>query len=125
MFRNVRLTTRDDGAYVVSFTVPQTNVVRGSLLVLTELTLSPERMAVQFGFAKADLEEMVGRLDPTVSVRGELVLTAGDLRMIYLALWQVPEMFGSEEAFYIRLGFFTEQTRGLAREILAAVDRAR
>jgi len=125
LFRKVRLAARADGAYVVGLTVPQTNVVRGSLLVLTELTLSPERMTVQFGFAKADLEEMVGRLDPMVSTGAELVLTARELRMIYLALWQVPEMFGSEEAFYIRLGFFTEQTRGLAREILAAVDRAR
>ena len=123
MFRRVRLAVRD-GGYVVGFTVPQTNVVRGSLLVLTELTLSPERMLVQFGFAKADLEEMVGRLDPMVSTRGELVLTAGDLRMIYLALWQVPEMFGSEEAFYIRLGFFKEEAYGLARALLAAVDQA-
>ena len=123
MTRRVRLAA-SDGAFVVGFTVPQTNVVRGSLLVLTELTLSPERMLVQFGFAKADLEELVGRLDPMVSTGGELTLTARELRMIYLALWQVPEMFGSEEAFHIRLGFFTEQTRGLARELLAAVDRA-
>jgi hypothetical protein len=30
--------------------------------------------------------------------------------MLHLAHWQAPEMFGSEQAFYIRFGFFTEQT---------------
>jgi hypothetical protein len=118
----VRL-ARTDGAYVVRFTVPQTNVVRGSLLLLTALTLSPERMKIQFGFAKADFEELAARLAPLVRTGAELTLTARDLRMVYLTLWQVPEMFGSEEAFYIRLGFFKEEAYAMARELLAAVDR--
>ncbi|GAB1644695.1 hypothetical protein [Krasilnikovia sp. MM14-A1259] len=112
------------GAYVVGLTVAQTNLIRGSLLVLTELEISPERMIVQFGCQKSDLDAMVERLNPITRTGAELDLTPGELRMIYLALWQVPEMFGSEEAFHTRLGFFTEETRGLARELLAAVDRA-
>jgi hypothetical protein len=112
------------GGYVVGFTVPQTNVVRGSLLVLTELTLSAERMLVQFGFEKAEFRELAERLTPAVRTGAELTLTAGELRMIYLALWQVPEMFGNEEAFHTRLGFFTDDVRGLARQLLAEVDRS-
>ncbi len=123
MRNKVSLTVRD-GDYAVTLTVWQKDVVRGSLAVLTELSMSPERMIVQFGFEKAELEEMVGRLDATGMGGAELVLTGRDLRMVYLALWQVPEMFGSEEAFHTRVGFFTEQPRGLARELLAAVDRA-
>jgi hypothetical protein len=119
----IRLTARS-GAYALALPVFETNVIRESLRLITDLEISPERMLVQFGFEKSELDELGKRLDPAVTTGAELAITSRELRMIYLVLWQVPEMFGTEEAFHIRLGFFTEQARGLARAVLAAVDRA-
>ncbi|AEV85709.1 hypothetical protein ACWT_4687 [Actinoplanes sp. SE50] len=122
MSRKVRLTARD-GAYVVALAVFETNLVREALRVITQLQISPDRMLVQFGFAKAELAELAERLTPAVTTGAELAVTHRELRMIYLVLRQVPEMFGTEEDFHLRLGFYTEQARGLAAALLAAVDR--
>jgi hypothetical protein len=122
MINRVKLTASDD-AYVVTLPVFEINVIRESLRLIPELQISSARMLVQFGFEKSELKELGERLDPWVTTGAELPVTHRDLRMIYLVLWQVPEMFGTEEAFHIRLGFFTEQARGLARTLLTALDR--
>lgn len=123
MTRAIKLTATD-GAYVVTLEVFETNMIRESLRLMTDLEMSPARMLIQFGFEKPEMEELGKRLDPVVTTGAELTVTTRELRMIYLVLWQVPEMFGSEEAFNIYLGFYTEQARGSARALLAAVDRA-
>ena len=115
--------TASDGAYVIALPVFETNLIRESLRLIPQLQISSARMLVQFGFEKSELNEMGKRLDPAVTTGAKLTVTDRELRMIYLVLWQVPEMFGTEEAFHIRLGFFTEQARALARVLLATVDR--
>jgi len=119
---SVRLTVRD-GSWVVRFTPTQADVVRGSLVVLAELEISRLRRAIQFGFGVTEIEELVRRLDHAGVGGAGMAFTADEMRMVYLSLWQVPEMFGSEESFYVRLGFFSEHARSLARELLAATDR--
>lgn len=108
---------------MVHFSSAQADVVRGSMVVITELDISRPRRVVQFGFGEEEVTRLVKRLDVAVADGEELSLTGNEMRIIYLSLWLVPEMFGSEESFYIRLGFFTEQAHSLARELLAAVDR--
>ena len=74
-------------------------------------------MLVQFGFEKSELEELGDRLAPAVTTGIELTVTNRELRMCYLVLWQVPEMFSTEEDFHIRLGFYTEQDVANAQSI--------
>jgi hypothetical protein len=122
MSRRIDL-TGSDGAYVVVLPAFETNLIRESLRLITELQISPARMLVQFGFEKSELEELGDRLAPAVTTGIELAVTNRELRMFYLVLWLVPEMFSTEEDFHIRLGFYTEQARRLARALLTAVDR--
>ena len=97
--------------------------MRGSMVVITELDLSRPRRIVQFGFGREDARRLVERLDAAAADGEEIVLTGEELRMVYLSPWLVSEMFGSEESFYVRLGFFTEQAHSMACELLDAVDR--
>ena len=119
-----RIRFKETGSpYAVILSILHTNVIRTSLLAVTSLQISPERMLVQFGFAKHELTELAERLTPVSTTGTELEVTFDELRMIYLGLRQVPDMYGSEEHFHERLGFFSEQAIHLARSLLTAMDR--
>ena len=88
-------------------------------MTVGELKVSELAIEVRFGSSRDALTSLASRLAEADSA----VVTTWDLHAIYQLLRVLPDSFSSEEDFYTRTGYFTENFVGLSRALLDAVAR--
>jgi hypothetical protein len=115
----VGLSEKSNG-YQLRLTGPQRQLVRSVLEVMQLLNSPEEAIVVQTGRSRADLESFSDRFsESTVEA-----LTADDLHVLHAVLTVVGHQFPpSEEAFYIRVGFFREHVAGLASSLVEQIAK--
>ncbi|MEV0488045.1 hypothetical protein AB0I69_46555 [Streptomyces sp. NPDC050508] len=77
---------------------------------------SPE---IRTGWDRDRLTILAGSL-----AEGERTYTVEELHIVHAVLLSVCNMFASEEAFHIRIGFFRENARAVADGLAKAVENA-
>lgn len=114
----VRLNKTENGAelYLVS---SQRFAVVAAAAVIADLKVPDLFIEVQFGTSRQTLEEIASRFGDSDSA----IVTIAELHTIYQLLKGLPDCFSSEESFYTRTGYFSEDFVGLSRGILDAVIR--
>lgn len=116
-----KLSVHHEGAtYVVRLTEHQRSAVSSALLFMRDRSGS-EALALQLGCSREFLGEIYRRVDENQQNGWSIEA----LHVIHAALSSIGNLFASEEDFYIRLGFFRENSAAMAVSLVDAITACR
>ncbi|MCX4723773.1 hypothetical protein [Streptomyces sp. NBC_01306] len=118
--REIPTVARRGDGFAVRFTKWQRDLLAGSIEPVTNLR-TEEAVLIRTGFTKNQITQIESSLDGLE----EHTYSVKELHVIYSVLVSVCSMFGPEEAFHTRTGFFRENALGLAEGLVKAVGDAR
>ncbi|UOX90825.1 hypothetical protein MUY14_09425 [Amycolatopsis sp. FBCC-B4732] len=87
--------------------------------VVGELRVPDLVVEVRFGASRQQLVDIAARVTEAES----LVVGVVELQAVYRLLRSLPDCFGSEEAFHIRTGYFTEDFLTLAKGLMNGISQ--
>ncbi|WAL68555.1 hypothetical protein ORV05_12520 [Amycolatopsis cynarae] len=113
---------RQDEGYVLGLTPSQFELIRRVVITTVGPPRSSEMIGLLAGPAARDVLRTVSRMDIQSSSSGvELHLTPNELHGLRSILTSAYLDADSEETFYVRTGFFTENVKGVARAMSNAI----
>ncbi|MBL7488081.1 hypothetical protein I6A60_10525 [Frankia sp. AgB1.9] len=110
---------RRESGYTVRLTDRQRATIRAVLLFIRDHG-GPEAVILQLGCSVEVLETLNQRLGDG----GPRDWSIEEIHSIYSALGAIGNLFSSEEEFYIRLGFFRENSIAMALSLLESLMRS-
>jgi hypothetical protein len=111
------LVARRAGAYTLSLTDPQRNLIDSVLLFMRDRPDLDTQLFVQVGTDHSGLTAIYEKIKnfekPSVSLE--------ELHVVHSSLAVAWSLFSSEEDFYVRIGFFRENVSAVAAGLVRAV----